>query len=51
LAEAGHAVRIDRRSLKAQGIDRRAERHRGPRRRQRQERANPSLPFPTADLS
>lgn len=32
LAHAGHSTRIDRRSLKAQGIDRMPRRHRGPRR-------------------
>ena len=32
LAYAGHQARIDRRSLKDQGIDRRPQRHRGPRR-------------------
>ena len=32
LAHAGHKARIDRRSLKDQGIDRRPQRHRGPRR-------------------
>jgi len=48
LQEAGHTVRITSRSLKAQGIDRPPERHRGPRRR-----PHPKSPvsFPTADLS
>lgn len=51
LEEAGHAARIDRRSLKAQGIEHRAQRHRGPYRRFRQTRSKSPVSFPTADLS
>lgn len=49
LEKAGFHVRIDRRTLTAQGIDRTPARHRGPQRKQRQPNAE-NFSFPTARL-
>jgi hypothetical protein len=49
LREAGHTARIDRRSLKAQGMDRGPQRHRGPARRARPSPSPQPFSFPTAE--